>query len=94
MARMPVSGVRTSCANAASAASMMPGAGVLTARLRALPTAISGARFFGVRLGRRERDFDAMIPPTRPPPACHGWPAGVTPQRVFHLQSNSGESGN
>ena len=49
MARMPVSGVRTSWANAASAASTMPGPAVTAARLRAAPAARAGARFFDVR---------------------------------------------
>jgi hypothetical protein len=49
-----------------------------------LPAAIFGARFFSVRLGRCARDFDAMIPPTRPSAACHGRPPGVTLKRVFH----------
>ena len=47
------------------------------ASLRALRAASFGARLFSVRLGRCERDFGAMIPPTRPTPACHGKPAGV-----------------
>src|ERR1700722_5558494 len=93
MARMPVSGVRTSCANAANAASTMPGATVLTARLRALPAAIFGARFFSVRLGRCERDFDAMIPPTRPPPACHGRLSGVTPKRISTCDRTPAKTG-
>src|SRR4051794_25222795 len=77
MARIPVSGVRTSCANAASAASTMPGpAGLvelLGGRLRDLRALTPEARFLGGRtLGdgilsdpvrRRERDFSAMIPP-------------------------------
>ncbi len=77
MARIPVNGVRTSCANAASAASTMPGvallmAGFLTARfltagLRALPAATREARFLGGRclegrVERFERDLAAMIP--------------------------------
>ena len=66
MARIPVSGVRTSCANAASAVSTMPGPAVLAARLRALRAARPEARFFGGRLFgdrvvRCERDFGAMI---------------------------------
>ena len=40
MARIPVSGVRTSCANAASATSTMPGMAAVVPRLRALPAAI------------------------------------------------------
>jgi hypothetical protein len=74
MARIPVSGVRTSWANAASAASTMPGptvfiARVLATRLRALPEARPEARFFDGRfftdrVVRRERDVAAMIPLT------------------------------
>ena len=69
MARIPVSGVRTSWANAASAASTMPGPAVTAARLRALPAARAGTRcfdirFFGIRVGRFARDLTAMIPPT------------------------------
>ena len=77
MARMPVSGVRTSWANAASAVSTMPGSAAfatgfavtLGARLRVLPAASFGARFFAGRfLGgpdlRFERDAGAMIPLT------------------------------
>ena len=78
MARIPVSGVRTSCAKAASAASTMPGAAAPAARLRALPAATPGARFFGGRLFggrvvRCERDFGAMIPPTPAGPTMP-WP--------------------
>jgi len=69
MARIPVSGVRTSWANAASAASTMPGSAAMAVRLRALPAATAEARFFGGRrfgnrLLRCERDFGAMIPLT------------------------------
>ena len=74
MARIPVSGVRTSCANAASAASTTPGpavfiARVLATRLPALRAARPEARFFGGRrfadrVVRGERDFAAMIPLT------------------------------
>ena len=69
MARIPVSGVRTSCANAASAASTMPGAAGSAARLGTLAAVTAGARFcsgrlFGGRPVRGERDFDAMIPLT------------------------------
>ena len=67
MARIPVSGVRTSWANAASAASTMPGpAQPLAARWRALPAASAWSALFRRPLLRRrvvrcERDFGAMI---------------------------------
>jgi hypothetical protein len=86
MARIPVSGVRTSCANAASAASITPDPAGFTARfatrLRALPAAAPGARFFGGRLFgdrvvRWERGFDAMIPPTLAAPTMP-WPGSVS----------------
>ena len=74
MARIPVSGVRTSWANAASAASTIPGPAVFTARvlatrLRTLRAARPEARFFGGRfftgrVVRCERDVAAMIPLT------------------------------
>ena len=90
MARIPVSGVRTSCANAASAASTTPDeAAVLAARLpRALRATAAGARLFVARrfagrVVRCERDFGAMIPPTWPAPAWHGGTAGATPKEVF-----------
>src|SRR6476661_6435667 len=79
MARIPVSGVRTSCANAASAASTTPGAAGTAARLRGLFAATREARFFGGRLFgrvvRRERDFGAMIPLTLAVPTMpwRGW---------------------
>src|SRR5437762_4962937 len=75
MARIPVSGVRTSCANAASAASTMPAVlvALLVTLLRDLRGVTPEARFFGGRIlgdrilsdpvRRRERDFPAMIPP-------------------------------
>ena len=61
IARMPVSGVRTSCANAASAASTMPGA---TAQRRAWRRALAAAcgGSFGSALLRR--------PPFRRPSRC------------------------
>ncbi len=81
MARMPVNGVRTSCAKAASAASTMPGAAVAAARFATLALAAVAleARFFGDRrfgggAVRLVRGLDAMIPPTRPGQhamACH-----------------------
>ena len=96
MARMPVSGVRTSCANAASAVSTMPGAAVLTAvftallaaRLGALPAASFGARLFGGRFfggpdRRFERDAGAMIPLTWPASPCHGRAREVTLRHGF-----------
>ena len=78
MARIPVSGVRTSCANAASAASTIPGTAGTAARLRALAAVTREARFFGARLfGSRvvrcERDFGAMIPLTLAAPTMP-WP--------------------
>ena len=81
MARIPVSGVRTSCAKAASAVSTIPGPAVLTARLRALRAARPEARFFGGRLFgdrvvRCARVFGAMIPlsPARRHHAMAGLP--------------------
>src|SRR6201999_578530 len=70
IARIPVSGVRTSWAKAASAASTMPGAAAARARLRFPPAVAAGVRFFvvrfsGDRLVRLARDTDAMIPPNR-----------------------------
>src|SRR5713226_5402539 len=67
MARIPVSGVRTSCANAASAASTILGTGIVATRLpRALAAATAGTRFFsrplGGRIGRFKRGFAAMNP--------------------------------
>src|ERR1700736_6956793 len=67
MARIPVDGVRTTCANAASAASTILGTGIVAARLpRALAAATAGTRFFsrplGGRLGRFKRGFAAMNP--------------------------------
>ena len=74
IARMPVSGVRTSCAKAASAASTMPEP--VTADLRAPRTfaAALDARFFARRFFtgcvlRRERRFAAMVPLPLPQPA-------------------------
>ena len=88
MAKIPVSGVRTSCAKAASAASTMPDEAVLLTRLRRALGAMArgarffGGRFFGGRVVRRERDFSAMIPhPGRIPP-CHGRAEGVTPDGI------------
>ena len=87
MARIPVSGVRTSCANVASAVSTMSGAAILAADLRAFPAAAFAARFFGGalldrRLVRPGRDFDAMFPPTWPRDLpWHGRPRGVTLKR-------------
>ena len=88
MARIPVSGVRTSCANAASAASTIPGAAGTAARLRALSAVTREARFFGARLFggrvvRCERDFGAMIPltlaaPTMPWPGWRSHAEGVS----------------
>src|SRR5713101_2961030 len=88
MARIPVSGVRTSCANAASAASTIPGAAGTAARLRALSAVAREARFFGARLFggrvvRCERDFGAMIPltlaaPTMPWPGWRSHAEGVS----------------
>src|SRR5216684_4006052 len=87
MARIPVSGVRTSCANAASAASTIPGAGIAAARLlRALPEATPGAlflsdRLFDGRVMRSERDFGGMIPTlanlTMPRPGCGSHAGGI-----------------
>ena len=67
IARMPVSGVRTSCAKAASAVSTMPGAGAADLRLPrafAAPpdTCFFAGRFFSGRVTRRERFFAVMIP--------------------------------
>ena len=80
MARIPVSGVRTSCANAASAASTIPGAAGTAVRLRGLSAVTREARFFGARLFggrvvRFERDFGAMIPLTLAVPTMpwRGW---------------------
>jgi hypothetical protein len=87
MARIPVSGVRTSCANAASAASTIPGAAVAAARLRDLPAATREARFFARLFGggvvRCERGFGAMIPltlaaPTMPWPGWRSHAEGVS----------------
>jgi len=83
---MPVSGVRTSWANAASAASTMPGLGSVLARARGprVFAATFETRFFDGRLlagreVRRTRDFAAMIPvnPARLP-AWHARATGVT----------------
>ena len=91
MARMPVSGVRTSWANAASAASTMPGPDT-AARLRRGLTGgflaggfLAGsflARFFAGRflvspVERRTRGFAAMVP-CPAGPACHVTAARVT----------------
>ncbi len=93
MARIPVNGVRTSCANAASAASTIPGAAV-TARLRDLPAATRffGGRLFAGRVLRFERDFGAMIPLS--PALLHHAMAGLpeSPRRSpFHMRSACGK---
>src|SRR5882757_8100349 len=86
MARMPVSGVRTSWANAASAASTMPGPDT-AARLRRglVGSFLAGSflarfftgRFLGNAFERCTRGFVAMVPcPTVP--ACHVTAARVT----------------
>ena len=67
IARMPVSGVRTSCAKAASAVSTMPDVAATDLRLpraftAALDTRFFACRFFSGRVARRERFFAAMIP--------------------------------
>ena len=67
IARMPVSGVRTSCAKAANAVSTMPGTAAADLRLprvftAALDTRFFARRFFAGRVTRRERIFAAMIP--------------------------------
>src|SRR5258705_10518998 len=69
MARIPVSGVRTSWANEARAASITRGAAFAAARLRdglalVLEMRLLDRRFFGVRILRFERDFAAMVPLT------------------------------
>src|SRR6202158_2682593 len=106
MARIPVSGVRTSCANAASAVSTMPGAVAAAARLRALPLATREARFFGGRLldgrvMRGERDFGAMIPltlagPTMPWPGsgshAEGVPVSDLPRQPRPQSSQTGQA--
>ena len=77
MARIPVRGVRTSCANAASAASTTPGSAVLPPGLRpprrAIRLGFLGGRVFAGRVMRLEREDAAMIPltlafPTMPRP--------------------------
>ena len=74
MARIPVSGVRTSCANAASAASTMPGPAAAAARLRTTPDArFFGDRRFGGGVLRGVRDLGAMIPLTLAVPTMP-WP--------------------
>ena len=74
IARMPVSGVRTSCANAASAVSTIPE--TATADLRvprtfaaALDTRFFAGRFLTGRVMRRARRFAAMVPLPLPQPA-------------------------
>jgi len=69
MARIPVSGVRTSWANVASAVSTMPAAAGLAAVRRVFLAAelaafFLGRAFFGRRVVRPRRGFDTMIPPT------------------------------
>ena len=79
MARIPVSGVRTSCAKAASAASTTPGAAVATRLRRVSGSRFFGSRFFGSRFLRCKRALTAMIPLSpAPPAACHGRQPGVT----------------
>src|SRR5581483_9910019 len=70
IARIPVSGVRTSCANTASACSIMAD---FPAALRAGLAAarVFGGRRFGTRFLRGSRDFDAIHKPL-PAAACHG----------------------
>ena len=90
IARIPVSGVRTSCANAASAASTMPGSAFAAMRLRRAFAGGFGARFFdgcfflASRPLRRERGFAAMVP-LDPTERQHGMAtaAGVTPSRFY-----------
>src|SRR5207237_8215051 len=70
MARIPVSGVRTSCANAASAASTMPGPAVLIAllegRLLDLRALTPEARFRGGRIcGERALGNRVVSDPVR-----------------------------
>ena len=81
IARMPVSGVRTSWANAASAVSTMPGMAAAAVRLRALraATRFFGGRRFGDRVVRLERDFGAMIPLS--PARWHHATAGLPESR-------------
>ena len=101
MARMPVSGVRTSCANAASAASTMPGA---SPRSCALPRVSGrafwpwrfGTRFFGGclpvgRVVRRSARFCRHDPryPTRAP-EWHARATGVTVAFLAYPPQNYG----
>ena len=92
IARMPVSGVRTSCAKAANAVSTMPGTAAADLRLprvftAALDTRFFARRFFAGRVTRRERIFAAMIPlPCAASMACrrgqsHG-DVSTTPSRT------------
>src|SRR5262249_18309188 len=77
MARMPVSGVRTSWANAASAASTTLDAGARLCTLLALAADLRfAARLFGARFLRWSRDFAAMIHPA--PPPAPPWHAGLS----------------
>ena len=84
MARIPVSGVRTSCAKAASAVSTMPGSGDLDCALARLAggkhrqRVFFDGRLFGGRAVRCERDFDAMIP--------------LSPARFHHAMAGLPES--
>src|SRR6516162_5950780 len=89
IARIPVRGVRTSWAKAASAALTTFGAAALLFRFGALPAALTRvfardfARDLGSRLDdrvvRAERVLAAMFPlEPRLPPAWHGGALGVT----------------
>ena len=71
---MPVSGVRTSCAKAASALSTMPETAMADVRVArffaaALDTRFFARRFFTVLVVPGERRFAAMIPLPLPLPA-------------------------
>src|ERR1041385_4754315 len=84
MARMPVNGVRTSWAKAASAVSTMLG-DFFAGRLRAGAFArVFRAGVFCLPPLRGERDMRAMIPPTRP--AC----ILPRPGRMSHLSERFG----
>src|SRR3954462_2378551 len=91
IARMPVSGVRTSWAKAASAASTMPGLDTAARLRRSLAGGFLASRFlarvFADRflvspVERRTRGFAAMVP-CPAGPACHVTAARVTGGLAF-----------
>jgi hypothetical protein len=80
--------VRTSCANAANAASTMPdcdcavGCLVFAGLAAFFELRVFAGRFLGFRGFRNARDVGAMMSFPNPQPACHGPGAGVTQEAL------------